>query len=82
MALSSMVLKGPGSPIEGIHPKPHVIFLIHQHPQLPFKRPQIPSNTDHKALYRGTLRGVGRGVFDTLDPYEGGTQLARSPLSR
>ena len=28
-------------------------------PQLPFKRPQIPSNRDHKALNRGTLGGVG-----------------------
>ena len=28
-------------------------------PQLPFKRPQIPSNRDHKALNRGTLGGAG-----------------------
>ena len=26
-------------------------------PQLPFKRPQIPSNRDHEALTRGTLGG-------------------------
>ena len=29
-------------------------------PQLAFKRPQIPSNRDHKALNRGTLGDVGR----------------------
>ena len=29
-------------------------------PQLPFKRPQIPSNRDHKALNRGTLGGLGK----------------------
>ena len=28
-------------------------------PQLPFKRPQIPSIRDHKALHRGTLGGAG-----------------------
>ena len=28
-------------------------------PQLTLKRPQIPSNRDHKALNRGTLGGVG-----------------------
>ena len=28
-------------------------------PQLPFKRPQIPSNRYHKALNRGTLGGLG-----------------------
>ena len=28
-------------------------------PQLPFKRPQIPSNRDHKGLNRGTLGGLG-----------------------
>ena len=28
-------------------------------PQLPFKRPQIPSNKDLKALNRGTLGGLG-----------------------
>ena len=27
-------------------------------PELPFKRRQIPSNRDHKALDRGTLGGV------------------------
>ena len=27
-------------------------------PQLPFKRPQILSNRDHKALTRGTLAGA------------------------
>ena len=29
-------------------------------PQLPFKRPQISSNGDHKALNRGTSGGVGK----------------------
>ena len=28
-------------------------------PQLPFKRPQIPANRDHKALSRGTSGGLG-----------------------
>ena len=28
-------------------------------PQLPFKKPQIESNRDHKALNRGTLGGLG-----------------------
>ena len=28
-------------------------------PQLPFKRPQIPSNRDHMALNRGTFGGLG-----------------------
>ena len=32
-------------------------------PQLPFKRPQIPSNRDHKALKKGTLGAVGGGVY-------------------
>ena len=37
-------------------------------PQLPFKRPQIPSNRDHKALNRGTLGGAGttRAVSQSL----------------
>ena len=30
-------------------------------PQLLFKRPQVPSNRDHKALNRGTLGGAGMG---------------------
>ena len=29
-------------------------------PQLPFKRPHIPTNRDHKALNRGTLGGLGK----------------------
>ena len=32
----------------------------HQHPQLPFKTPQIACNGDHKALHRGTLGGLGK----------------------
>ena len=32
---------------------------LYQHPQLPFKRPQIPSNRDHKALNRAALGGLG-----------------------
>ena len=28
-------------------------------PQLPFQRPQIPSNRDHKVFNRGTLGGAG-----------------------
>ena len=28
------------------------------HPQLPLQTPQIPSNSDHKALNRGTLGGL------------------------
>ena len=32
-----------------------------QHPQLHFKRPQIPSNRDHKGLNRGTLGVLGLG---------------------
>ena len=28
-----------------------------QHPQLPHKRPHIPTNRDHKAINRGTLGG-------------------------
>ena len=37
-------------------------FCIHIYtstPQLPFKRPHIPSNREHKALARGTLGGLG-----------------------
>ena len=34
---------------------------MYQHPQLPLKEPQIPSNRDHKALNRGTLGGLGMG---------------------
>ena len=33
--------------------------VLYQHPQLPFKRPQIPSYRDHKALNRGTLGSQG-----------------------
>ena len=29
-------------------------------PQLPFKRPQTPSDRDHKALNRDTLAGLGK----------------------
>ena len=36
---------------------------IYQHPQLPFKTPQIPSNRDHKALNRGTLGGLGIYIY-------------------
>ena len=28
--------------------------------QLPFQRPQVPSNGDHQALKNGTLGGAGR----------------------
>ena len=31
-------------------------------PQLPFKRPQIPSYRDHKALNRATLGGLGSSL--------------------
>ena len=31
-------------------------------PQLPLKTPQTPSNSDHKALNRGTLGGLGNSV--------------------
>ena len=34
-------------------------------PQLPFKRPQIPSNRDHMALNGGTLGGLGIGVVES-----------------
>ena len=34
-------------------------LIIVRIPQLPVKTPQIPSNRDHKALYRGTLGGLG-----------------------
>ena len=33
-------------------------------PQLPFKRPQLLSNRDHKALNRATLGGPGRDGSD------------------
>ena len=36
-----------------------IFWHINQHPQLPSKTPQIPSNRDHKALNRGTLGGLG-----------------------
>ena len=35
-------------------------------PQLPFKTPQIPSSRDHKALDRGTLRGLGLSLSFSL----------------
>ena len=28
-------------------------------PQVPLKKPQIPSNRDHKTLNKGTLKGAG-----------------------
>ena len=32
-------------------------------PQLPFKRPHIATNRDHKALIRATLGGLGLGLY-------------------
>ena len=54
-----------------LHPTGHVhVGMMHRcmctcivtsasTPQLPFKKPQIPSNRDHKNLNRGTLGGAG-----------------------
>ena len=39
------------------------IYTYTSTPQLPFKRPQIPSNRDHKALNRGTLGGLGMCMY-------------------
>ena len=37
-------------------------------PHIPLKRPQVPSNRDHKALNRGTLRGLGSCTDNPLSP--------------
>ena len=37
-------------------------WVYSKNPQLPFKRPQIPSNGDRMALTRGTSGGVGEGL--------------------
>ena len=49
----------PQSPRGGLLLKVGLGVVIYQHPQLPFKKPQIESNRDHKALNRGTLGGLG-----------------------
>ena len=38
-------------------------------PQLPFKEPQIPSNTDHKALSRGALGGLENGFLTMVTEF-------------
>ena len=38
-------------------------------PQLPFKRLQMPSSADHKALGRGALEGAGFGFLSAPQPY-------------
>ena len=45
------------------------IYMFTSTPQLPFKRPQIPSNRDHKAVYRGTLRGLRTHIYIYHIPY-------------
>ena len=47
-------------------------------PQLPFMKPQIPSNRDHKALNRSTLRGLGRKPKNDCSPVELERQVSRS----
>ena len=61
-----------GPLIQALEPKPKprkpvacglffwTTWLSTSTPQLPFKKPQIPSNRDYKAPNRGTLGGLGR----------------------
>ena len=41
----------------GLKPVPIEAFV--QHPQLPIKTPQLPSNSDNKTMNGGALRGLG-----------------------
>ena len=53
------------------------IYIYTSTPQLPFKTPQTPSNRDHKALNRGTLRALGIYIYTYMypDPVSELTQL-------
>ena len=66
-------LQVPESKPQAIY-RNHKVRLRHESrgptgtPQLPFKRPQISSNRDHKALNRGTFGGVLGMIIDLLGP--------------
>ena len=59
-----------GSYIELFKYRAQIKERSYQHPDLPFKTPQIPSNRDQKPLHRGTWQGPEAQAEASLAPAE------------